>query len=346
VSRRLAPARPVKPEAYDAYLLGRHHWNLRTEQSLDRALAYFQAAIAQDPDFALAHAGLALAYGPRLALGYVPPGRGLSEQKTAALRALELDPGLGEARTALAVARMHAWDWDAAEAEFRRAVATDPNSSIGHLFYGTYLYALGRFDESLAQRRRALELDPLNTAVNRARARDLAATGQEEAALAQWNRVVELDPDRAGSHLALALFQLERGRTGAGSTHLERARTLEPDDPSTLASLAIVEAASGNSHQARRLLGRLKAESARRYVSPVLPAYVHAALDQKDSAFALLEDAYAAKDPLLIPIQACLIQGMLSLTEERGAALRSDPRFGDLVRRMGFVPRAPAPGPR
>jgi TolB-like protein/DNA-binding winged helix-turn-helix (wHTH) protein/Tfp pilus assembly protein PilF len=345
-SRRLAPERPVNPDAYDAYLLGRHHWNQRTEQSLERAIAYFQAAIAKDPDFALAHAGLALAYAPRLALGYVPPGRGLSEQKTAALRALELDPTLGEARAALAVARMHAWDWDGAEAEFRSAVATDPNSTVGHLFYGTLLHALGRFDESLAQRRRALELDPLNTAVNRAFARALAATGQQEAALAQWNRVVELDPDHAGSHLALALFHFERGHTGAGSRHLERARALEPHDPSTLASLAIVEAVSGNSHQARRLLGRLKAESARRYVSPVLPAYVHAALDEKDSAFALLEDAYAAKDPLLIPIQVCHIQGMLSLSEERAAALRSDPRFGDLVRRMGFVPQASAPGPR
>ena len=121
-SRRLTPARAVKPEAYDAYLLGRHHWNLRTEQSLDKALTYFQAAIAKDPDFALAHAGLALAYAPRLVFGYVPPGRGFAEQKAAALRALELDPGLGDARAALAVVRAQEWDWEGAEAEFRSAV--------------------------------------------------------------------------------------------------------------------------------------------------------------------------------------------------------------------------------
>jgi TolB-like protein/DNA-binding winged helix-turn-helix (wHTH) protein/Tfp pilus assembly protein PilF len=344
-SRRLGPGRPVNPDAYDAYLLGRHHWNQRTEQSLDRALAYFQAAIAKDPDFALAHAGLALAYSPRLILGYVPPGRGLSEQKTAALRALELDPGLGEARAALAAARMQEWDWAGAEAEFRTAVETDPNSTVGHLWYGWYLYALGRFDESLAQRRRALELDPLNTAVNRGVARDLGATGRDEAALAQWNRVLELEPEHARSHLALALFHLERGRTAAGSRHLERARALGLDDPLMLASLAIVEAVGGNADQARRLLGQLKAESARRYVSPVLPAFVRAALGEADRAFALLEDAYAAKDPLLIPIQVFDIQGVLSLSEERAAALRSDPRFGDLVRRMGLV-RAAGSSPR
>jgi len=113
-----------------------------------------------------------------------------------------------------------------------------------------------------------------------------------------------------------------------------------------LASLAIVEAVGGNGQQARRLLGRLKAESARRYVSPVLPALVQVALDQMDSAFALLEDAYAAKDPVLIPIQAGEVGGVLHLSQERVAALRADRRFGDLVRRMGLVPRAPAPEPR
>ena len=101
-SRRFARRRPVDPEAYEAYLLGRHHWNQRTQWSFEKAIEYFQAAVDRDPDFALAHAGLALVYGPRLIFGYVPPGDGLAEQKTAALKALELDPGLGEARAALA----------------------------------------------------------------------------------------------------------------------------------------------------------------------------------------------------------------------------------------------------
>jgi TolB-like protein/DNA-binding winged helix-turn-helix (wHTH) protein/Tfp pilus assembly protein PilF len=196
-TRRLTPQGRVKPEAYDAYLLGTYQWNQRTEESLDRALAHFRAAIAIDPDFAPAHAGLALAYSPRLIFGYVPPGRGLAEEKTAALRALELDPTLGGARAALAVSRAYEWDWVGAEAEYRRAVETDPGSAVAHQWYGWYLRALGRFDEALAQRRRALELDPLDASINRAVARDLELTGQEDAALAQWNRVLELEPDEA-----------------------------------------------------------------------------------------------------------------------------------------------------
>jgi TolB-like protein/DNA-binding winged helix-turn-helix (wHTH) protein/Tfp pilus assembly protein PilF len=345
-TRRLTPARAVKPDAYDAYLLGRHHWNQRTEPSLDKALEYFRLAVARDPEFALAHAGLALAYGPRLALGHVPLGRELAEQRAAALRALELDPGLGDARAALATVRAHEWDWAAAEAEFRRAVETDPSSSVGHLWYGWYLHAQGRVEESLTQRRRALELDPLSGVVNRSVARDLAALGRDDAALAQWDRTLELEPDRASNHLEVALFHLERGRTAAAASHLERARSIEPHDPATLAHLAVVHAVIGDAAEARRLLGRLKAEAARRHVSPVLPAYVHAALGDRDGAFARLEEAYAARDPLLVGIQACEAAAVIYLPADRAAALRADRRYGDLVRRMGFVPRPAAPAPR
>jgi Tfp pilus assembly protein PilF len=337
-NRRLTAQRTVKPEAYDAYLLGRHHWDQRTEVSLERALAYFQTAIATDPDFALAHAGLAMAYAPRLIFGYLPPGRGLSEQKAAALKALELDPGLGDARAALAAARAQEWDWDGAEAEFRSAVETDPSSTVAHLWYGWFLHALGRFDESLAQRRRALELDPLNGPVNRGVARDLVATGRDAEAVAQWQRVLELEPSLGWTHLHLALFRLERGETGAASRDFERARSLAPGDASTLAFLGIVSTALGDRQEGRRMLGQLKAESARRYISPVLPALVHAALDEKDTAFALLEEAYAARDPMLIPIQVGEAGPFVHLPKERLAALRADPRFHDLLRRMGFAP--------
>ena len=341
-SQRLTPERTVKPEAYDAYLLGRHHWNLRTAQSLDKALSYFQAAIAADPDFALAHAGLALAYGPRLVYGYVPPGHGLAEQKTAALRALELDPGLGEARAALGSVRTQEWDWQGAETEFRNAIEARAPTT---LWYGWYLYAVGRADEALVQERRAMELDPLNIMGNRALAQFLGATGQDEAALAQWNRALELEPDHAQSELQLALFHFEHGRIEEGSMYLDRARSHAGDDPLTVAQLAVACAVSGNADEARHLLGRLKTQSASRYVSKVLPAYVHLALDERDRAFALLEEAYRARDPLLISIQMGTVGPFLYVTKERAAALHSDPRFGDLLRRMGLVSRAPASHP-
>jgi tetratricopeptide (TPR) repeat protein len=333
-SRHLTPEPTVKPEAYDAYLLGRHHWNLRTEQSLDKALSYFRTAIAADPDFALAHAGLALAYGPRLVYGYVPPGHGLAEQKTAALRALELDPDLGEARAALGSVRTQEWDWPGAETEFRKAIEARAPTI---LWYTWYLHAVGRADEALVHERRAMELDPLNIMVNRALAQWLGATGQDEAALAQWNRALELEPDHAQSELQIALLHFANGRVDAGSTYLDRARSHARDDPMTVALLAVTCAASGNADEARHLLARLKAQSASRYVSKVLTAYVHLGLDERDRAFALLEEAYRARDPLLISIQMGTIGPFLYVTKKRAAALHSDPRFGDLLRRMGFA---------
>src|SRR5262245_12541961 len=257
-TRRLTPQGRVKPDAYDAYLLGTYQWNQYTEQSLDRAIAHFRAAIASDPDFAPAHAGLALAYGRLLIFGYVPPGRGLAEQKKAALRALELDPGLGGARAALAAARMQEWDWEGAEVEFRRAVETDPGSPVAHLWYGGYLRAVGRFEEALAQRRRALELDPVDPATNRAVARDFELAGRGEAALAQWNRVFELEPDRALDHLRVSLLHFDHGRADLGRSQLARGRALGVDSPMTLAYLAIVVAESGDRDEAHRLLGQLK----------------------------------------------------------------------------------------
>jgi Tfp pilus assembly protein PilF len=342
-SQRLTPERTVKPQAYDAYLLGRHHWNLRTEQSLDKAQSYFRTAIAADPDFALAHAGLALAYGPRLVYGYVPPGHGLAEQKTAALRALELDPGLGEAHAALGSVRTQEWDWQGAETEFRNAIEARAPTN---LWYGWYLYAVGRVDEALVQERRAMELDPLNVMANRALAQFLDATGQDEAALAQWNRALELEPDHALSELQLALSHFEHNRIDAGSMYLDRARSHAGDDPLTVAQLAVACAVSGNADEARHLLGRLKTQSASRYVSKVLPAYVHLALDERDRAFALLQEAYRARDPLLISIQMGTVGPFRYVTKERAAALHSDPRFGDLLRRMSLVSRAPASHPK
>jgi TolB-like protein/DNA-binding winged helix-turn-helix (wHTH) protein/Tfp pilus assembly protein PilF len=335
-SRRLGVQRAVKPDAYDSYLLGRHQWNQRTEQGLERALGHFKAAVASDPDFALAHAALALTYGPRQVYAYVPPGTGLAAQKAAALKALELDPGLGDARAALGAARTIEWDWEAAEAEFRSGLELDPNSSVGHGFFAWHLRSRGLVAESLRHHRRAIEQDPLNLLVNHGLALTLAAAGQDEAARAQWNRGLEIDLAHPVTHLGLALFHFERGRGEEGSRHLARARGVEFEGPLGLASLAVAQAASGDRHEARRLLDKLQAESARRYVSPVLPSMIHAALGESDRAFVLLDKACAAKDPALISIQVGDIGVLLHLDRTHLAALRADPRFGSLLRRMGL----------
>jgi hypothetical protein len=138
------------------------------------------------------------------------------------------------------------------------------------------------------------------------------------------------------SQLPFALFLLEHGHADLGWKQLERARVLQPDDPAVLASLAIVSAESGKMDQARREFAELKEESARRYVSPVFLAFVHATLGEKDAAFAFLEKAYDTRDPVLISIQIMDTPVGLHPPPERAAVLRADPRFADLVRRMGF----------
>jgi TolB-like protein/DNA-binding winged helix-turn-helix (wHTH) protein/Tfp pilus assembly protein PilF len=339
--RRLAVQRTVNPKAYDAYLLGRHQANLRTGKGLDRALGHFREAVASDPDFALAHAGLALAYGPRQVYAYVPPGTGLAEMKAAALKAVELDPGLGDARAALGAVRLIEWDWDGAEAELRTALELDPSSSVGHGFMAWNLRSRGLMTGALRHHQRALEQDPLSLLLNQGVALTLAAAGRDEAALAQWERALEIEPDHSRTHLALALFHFERGRSPDGARHLEHARSLEHEGPLELASLALACAAGGEGHEARRLLHQLQATSARRYVSPVLPAMTHAALGENDRAFALLDEARAARDPALISIKVGDIGVLLHLARAHLAALRADPRFDDLLRRMGVPPGAP-----
>lgn len=342
-SRRRSTERAVNPDAFDAYLLGRHLWNQRTEQSLDRAIEYFQSSVAKDKDFALAYAGLALAFAPRVALGYVPPGQGLAEVKAAALKALELDPDLGDARAALAAVRTQEWDWDGAETEYRHALKTDPNSVVGHLWYGWHLHALGRVEESLAHRRRALELDPLNLTVNQSLAGDLDMAGRREQATAQWQRVHDLEPESAMFHLTMAVRSLDGGDVADSASHVARATAVVSNDARMVAFLAIVHAMSRNTIEARRLLARLEAEARQRYVSPVLTALVHVALDQMDEAFVLLDQACDAKDPLLIGISVGELSYGPRLTAERVARLRADRRFGVLLQRMGVGARSSHP---
>ena len=160
---RLASARPVNPEAYDAYLKGRYQWDDWTEVGLKKSIEYFAHAVKQDPDYAPAWAGLADAYVLMSLFGFVPSDVALPKAKAAALRAIQLDQTLSEAHVSLAGIHLHLeWSWSASEAELRQAIALNPNNALAHQFYGYYLSALGRFDAAIAEMERALEIDPLS----------------------------------------------------------------------------------------------------------------------------------------------------------------------------------------
>jgi hypothetical protein len=168
-SERLSKARPVAPAAYEAYLQGRHHWNRRTPDSLLRAIERFEAALALDPDYAPASAGLAGCYVvlPALSIGAVSPGHAMPKARAAALRALELDDSLAEAYASLAYELLlYEWDWRGAEARFQRALALDANDATTHFWYAVFLAARGRMEDALSSVGRARNLDPVSPIIH------------------------------------------------------------------------------------------------------------------------------------------------------------------------------------
>src|SRR5205085_2382590 len=165
---RLAKRDTANAEAFRLYLLGRFHWNKRSKDELQRGTDYFWKAIAADPTYALAYAGLADSYLVLTSYNYLPAREAVPRARSAAAKALEFDPALGEAYTSRGwVKYVYDWDWPGAEGDFRQALKLNPGYATGHHWYADYLTALGRFDEAGAEMRQAQELDPLSAIINR-----------------------------------------------------------------------------------------------------------------------------------------------------------------------------------
>ena len=313
-------------EAYSAYLKGRYFWNRRTDADLRRALALFQEAVARDPGYALAHAGLADTY---IILGnfrLLPPNEAYSKAKTAALKALEIQGDLAEALVALAfVEFLHDWDWPGAARDFERALTLNPNYAVGHQWYAVYLAAMKRPAEATAEIQRAAELDPLSLTINAVTAWIALLGRRYDLAAANARRTLELDPN-----FPLAYYYL-----GQAEAHLRRParavaalRTLVRLDstPRSFAELAWASAVAGQRERAVAILNRLEASSREQYISPLDIAQIHAALGNVDDAFRWLERAYELRDPWLVLLE---VNAKLDV-------LRADTRLESLTRRMDF----------
>jgi TolB-like protein/Flp pilus assembly protein TadD len=325
--KRLSAARQVPPEAYDAYLKGRFYWNKRDKPGLTKAVEYFERAIALDPQFALAYSGLAEAYGPLGYSAFIPPSEARLRMKAAALKAVELDPGLAEGHTALAAClAFHEWQWAAAEEEFRRALELNPRYGTAHLWYGLYLHSMGRGAEALRESRLALESDPLAVGTHGALALYLEATGDVDGAIDQYSKTLEMDPSLFRVRVSLAAAYSEKGLHEQALAEARRADTDSGGSAFTRAPLGHIAARAGKKDEARRILAELTALSAREYVSPLDLAILHLDLGDAHGAFALLERAYEERAPALSRIKA--IRGL--------AGLHGDPRYKDLLRRMGL----------
>jgi TolB-like protein/Tfp pilus assembly protein PilF len=316
------------PEAYQLYLKGRYYWEKRTQDSLEKAKDYFNQAVEKDPNYALAYAGLADYYD--VLPDYAPVSRSKTALKTraAAEKALAVDDTLPEAHATLASSYIDSWNWDTAEREFHRALELNPNYTKAQKLYWVYLSTLGRQQEALAEIKRAVDLDPLNLTYNVNLGQEYFAGRQYDLAVEQFKKVIELDPSFAPAHGNLAEAYLQMGRYDLWLDEWKKAAALgnDKEEAAIADEVAKVFTQSGFHAALVKRVELYKQLAKRRYVDPGHIGYQYARLGDKDQAFAWLEKAYAEKAG---SIQDLKIAPQMD-------PLRSDPRYTDLLKRMGL----------
>ena len=314
-------------EAFQLYLKGRFYWNKRTREGLKKGIDYFERAIEKDSRYALAFTGLADCYNSLNRFGWISPDEAMPKAKAAAERALEIDGNLAEAHNTRAfVAENYEWDWQRAEREYKRAIALNPNYATAHQWYGQYLATIGRFDEGLEELKQAEQLDPLSLIINSDLGLPYFFARQYEQAIEQWRKTLELDPNFWLVHYALALVYEQKGMYEEAIAESKKALNLFVDSPWVLGGLGHIYAVSGQREKAHQVLDELKERSKQRYVSPFDVALIYAGLEENDEALVWLEKAYEERNQWLSWLKV----------EPRLDNLRSDPRFINLVRRVGL----------
>ena len=326
--KRLTRHHTENAEAYQLYLKGRYYWNKRTPEALSKGIEYFQQAIDRDPNFALAYAGLTDSYSLLgSAVGGLSPRETFSKAKAAAVKALQIDDTLAEAHAAQALVNLrYDWDWSATEREIKRAIALNPNYATTYHWYADYLVVMGRLEEAIAQIKRAQQLDPLSLIINTVVALRLYHARQYDQAIEQCQKTIEMDPNFSRAHFALGQAYEQQAKYPEAIAALQRATALSPTDLFTVSALGHAYAVSGQTGKAMKILEELKETSRQRYVSPHEMAMIYAGLGQKDQAFDWLEKAYADRAWRLPFLKV----------EPRFDHLRPDPRFTNLVRRVGL----------
>ena len=317
-------------EASQLYMRGRFYWNKRTAEALQKAIEYFNQAIEKDPGYAMAYAGLADCY---LVPGNpLPPRERMPKAKAAAMRALELDETLAEAHTSLArVLATYDWDWTGAEKEYKRSIELNPRYATAHQWYSGCLEVMGRRNEAMAERKRARELEPLNLTINFALGLTFYYDRDYDQAIEQFQKTLELDQNFPAVLTFLPAAYEQKGNYDKAIAEFKKAVLLQganAESSFSLSGLGHVYGVSGKKAEARAVLDKLKQKSRQEYISAVHIALVYAGLGEKDQAFAWLEEAYKER--------SFQMQGLK--LDPRWDSLRSDPRFADLLRRVGLLP--------
>jgi TolB-like protein len=320
--RAARPARVCNSGAYQDYWKGRYFYNKMTEEDLHKSMAYFEAALAVEPECALAYTGLADTLSLFAMMGTLPSKVALQRAKEYALAAIRTDSRLAEAHVSLAeVKKLYDWDGAAAEAEYKHALELNPNSAPARRLYATFLSAAGRPQEAGEQVRLALELDPMSLVINMEAAWQLYMARDFQGALEQSWRALAMEPKFAPAQQTLGLAYEQMGMFEEAIVELRNARTCSGDHPVTLAALAHAHAVVGEGQQARELLAELQRVSRARYVSSYWVAVVQTGLGEHALALECLEKALEERDAWLIWLKV----------EPRFDPLRDCPRFGALL---------------
>ena len=325
--KRLVKRHTEDAEAYRLYLQGHHHWNRWTEEGFYKAIGYFQQAIQKDPSYALAYAGVADSY---VLLGwnsYLPPKDAFPKGKAAAMAALEIAPDLGEAHTDLAtVLWLHDWQWPEAQREFQRSLELNPCYPTANHYYAECLMTMGRNAEALTRMKKSLELDPLSLIINVAIGWAHYHARQYDEAVAQLLRTVELDPNYPMTYWILGLIYRKTGRYDLAISAGEKGVNLSGGSPLMRAALAQTFATAGAADKAIQIVDELNGLTKQRYVAPHFFAGIYIGLGDLDRAIEYLEKSCAEHCHWLIYLHI----------DPSVDDLRSDPRFQDLLRRVGL----------
>ena len=316
-------------EAYQLYLKGRYFWNKRTEDGFRRGVELFKQAVERDSSYALAYAGLADSYIGLTFYNFAAPHEAMPRAKEAAMNAIRIDETLAEAHASLAHLKVnYDWDWDDAQKEFKRSIGLNPDYATAHEWYGIhYLTPREQYDEAIQEMKRAQELEPTSLVMNTFLGAALYFARRYDQAIAQCSRTIEMDASFAVAHWHLGLAYEQNDMVNEAIDELKKAVVLSGDSPLMRAALGHAYAKAGKKNEALSVLDHLRELSKHRYVSSYEIAAIYVALGQKEQAFQWLEKSYQER---------CFHLVYLRVWPEFDS-LHSDPRFQDLLRRIGLL---------
>ena len=326
-NKRLTKRYTENVEAYQLYLTGRYHWNKLTPPEITKSIGFFKQAIDLDPTYALAYFGLADAYRALAPASEMPPKDILPQAKAAAAKALEIDESLAEPHVTLAfIHSWFDWDWAGAEREAKRAIDLNPNLGFAHIAYAQLLSHLGRHQEAITEGERARGLDPLSLIINALDGQYLCSARRNDEAIARLKKTLELDPNFWIAHLFLGTTYVETKKYPEAFSELTKARELSGGNSESIAMTGYAWVMAGDPAKARGVLTELKSLASQRYVPPNNIAVLCHVLGERDEAFVWLEKAYQDRDMRLCRLKV----------DPRWDALRSDPRFVAILKRIGL----------